>query len=163
MLAKDSGKAYIEIVPPANIDTETVRSNCLVTVADRVDVTIKDTATIYFNLVQDIICIKDTIICEGLKAKICTGIDFVFSPENDAQCEEPVKPKIEGCMIDIDCDDDNIWTTDTCDKTILQKTFDNPGECKNTSMLPFVIIGSVFVLLIVMISIALVIASLKNK
>ena len=116
ILPNSNSMAVLKLTAPANILTSKLLSQCTITAIDSTDPSIKDTKTVSFNVVQDTICTKDQIRCDGLKAEICTGISWELSPNNDVMCEQA---KV--------CDDTKPDTK--CESQIL-------FECDNNAWIP---------------------------
>ena len=87
-----------------------------------------------------------TTKCEGDIEYVCTNYKWI--PTGSIECITPGY-----CMTNEQCDDDNPWTVDSCEKTLLQKTFNQKGQCNNLDMLPFVVIGGIVLLIIGIIAI----------
>ena len=85
--------------------------------------------------------ILDRTKCEGDIEYVCANYRWV--PSGSDACV------IEGyCMTNEQCDDEDMWTMDSCKKTVLQQTFNQKGQCKHTNVLPFILVGFGFLVLL---------------
>lgn len=153
-----AGNVMLQIVGEST--THTCKS-CVVKVYDRNFPDNKDEKTVSVCVNPILICEPNDLRCVEEKDEKC--VDGTHWEEVVGSTRCVTSDDIIGCMIDDDCDDGDVFTYDKCRRTIIQTTFDKPGTCEHTNMLPYVIFASIFMIIIFMIIVALIIKGLSKR